>query len=123
MPNPHINPALATDFSIAATTPHVMVYRFWIKKPGDAGWTQIGEGKTNDSIADHFIVMPPLPAGSQFGYWIGVGGPMNTSWRARLTIAQNGSAVPGGDWQETGTIATPASGGLGTDQRNGVVSL
>jgi hypothetical protein len=123
MPSPQINPGLATDFSIAAATPHVMVYRFWIKKPGEVDWTQIGEGRTNDAVADHFIVVPPLPPGSQFGYWIGVGGPMNTSWRARLTIAQNGAQVTGGEWPENGTIATPSSNGLGTDQRNAVVAL
>jgi len=111
-----IDPGMATDFHIATETPSVVSYKFWILRAGDK-WYPIGPEQTDDARSDHWMFVPPLPAGSQFAYWIGVWGHANAVWRVRINISQrdpnstSDSWIARGSWTESGVLTDEGNGG------------
>jgi hypothetical protein len=102
--------SLPTDFNVACETPHVLVYRFWTKPAGGGSWTLFGEGRTDDAIADHWILPPGIPTGTLFGYSFSVGGTAVSQWRARVSVRQPGNNITGATWQETGVTSDDGNG-------------
>lgn len=101
-----IDPSLPTEFALREETPVKVVYKFWVKRPGEE-WLTFGPEVTDDDRADRWIILPPLPPGSRFAYWLAVAGHANAAWRVRLSIQQPGvaAAAGGASWTESGTLS------------------
>jgi hypothetical protein len=93
-----IETTFMTDFSVVEETPHLVLYKFWIKQ-GDT-WHPIGPEDTSDAKSDHWIFTPPMPPGSVFAYWLGIYGHANTPYRVRIRVAQRDPSDPDGGWIE-----------------------
>ncbi|MBK8058920.1 MAG: hypothetical protein IPK33_14090 [Gemmatimonadetes bacterium] len=91
-------------FSIREETPVKVVYKFWVRRPNE-DWLTFGPEVTGDDIADRWVILPPLPRGSQFAYWLAVAGHPHATWRVRLTIRQPGSDDHTATWTESGTTS------------------
>lgn len=98
---------LPTEFSIREEAPVKVVYKFWLRRPGQE-WLTFGPEVTDDDMADRWIILPPIPAGSEFAYWLAIAGNAHSAWRVRLTIRQAASSTTGATWTENGE--TGASG-------------
>lgn len=97
-----INGTLPTEFSIREETPVKVVYKFWLRRPNE-DWLTFGPEVTDDDIADRWVILPPLPQGSQFAYWLAIAGHPHATWRVRLTIRQPGADGNAATWTESGT--------------------
>jgi hypothetical protein len=97
---------LPTEFSLREETPVKVVYKFWVRRPGEE-WMTFGPEVTDDDRADRWIILPPLPPGSRFAYWLAIAGHANAAWRVRLGIRQPGAAAnpAGASWTESGTLS------------------
>ena len=104
------------DFSLAEGSPHVVVYDLWMQLGGVGDWHLFGSGRTNDNVSDHFIVMPPIPNGTKFGYSLAVGGAANTNWRVVFSVQH--PQIPNSlvTWEETG-VTSDDGNGLGHETR------
>lgn len=103
-----VDAGLPIDINVVGQSPHVVVYRIWVMRPG-AQWEVIGTGSTADNIADHYRV-GPYAEGTKLAYWFGIAGNPNTTWQALLSIAQNGKIVPGGACLEQGKTNAKGAG-------------
>lgn len=99
-----IDSTLPAEFSIREETPVKVVYKFWLRRPGE-DWLSFGPEVTDDDIADRWIILPPLPSGSMFAYWLAVAGHPHATWRVRLMIRQPGSDADPATWTENGTTS------------------
>jgi len=83
------------QISVVSRSPHVVAYRLWFKRPGDAAWTRIGDGTTADDVPDS-VTSGPFPDGTLIAYWLGIGGNANTKYRTLVIFSQEGNVLPGG---------------------------
>lgn len=89
------DPNLAIDLEVTGETPHVLAYRVWTKAPGEDRWTVAAEGHSEDGVPDLHAI-GPLTRGTLVAWWLGIGGPAGSWFRAALRFAQNGRVLDGG---------------------------
>ncbi|HVP38574.1 MAG TPA: hypothetical protein VMS93_05250 [Candidatus Saccharimonadales bacterium] len=96
-----VDPSLPIDVSIVPHSPHVVVTRFWVRKPG-GDWTKVDpDGDCQDGQPDTRHVGPLAP-GSSVSYWLGIGGKPGSTYLVGVTVGQNGALLSGGTWLERG---------------------
>lgn len=89
-------------------SPHVFVYRFWKKEPGEKKYKVIRDGDTIDEVPDNFET-GPYPDGTRISYWVAIAGNPNTAFRFSVIFAQDSKVPAGGNLPHEGTTST--SGG------------
>ncbi|HEY7470897.1 MAG TPA: hypothetical protein VIE68_00985 [Gemmatimonadota bacterium] len=104
----HADPALAIDLEVAGETPHVFAYRVWTKAPDADRWTVAAEGHSEDGVPDVHAI-GPFARGTLVAWWLGVGGPAGSWFRAALRFRQRGQLLEGGERRLRGR--TNAAGG------------
>lgn len=97
------DPALKIQINVVSRSPHVVAFKVWTQKPGQADWTTVFEGRTDDNIPDH-VEIDPLPDNAQVAWWLGVGGNAKTPYRTVITFAQEGRLLDGGTRLEEGKV-------------------
>lgn len=102
------DPGKAIGINVVGQSPHVFVYRFWKKEPGESKFKVIKDGDTVDEVPDHFDV-GPYPDGTRIAYWVGIAGKPKTAFRFSVIFAQNSTVPAGGNLTHDGT--TSAKGG------------
>jgi hypothetical protein len=95
-----VNDTLPVELNVVSQSPHVVVYRLWIRRPGGA-WEVLKDGTTADTIPDH-SVHGPLAKGTGLAYWLGLGGNPRTRFEALVNLAQGGQTLPNGACIEVG---------------------
>jgi hypothetical protein len=89
------DPALPISINFVGQSPHVFVYRFWKKEPGDAEFVVVQDGDTADEVPDHFDV-GPYPAGTTIAYFVGLAGKRKSAYRFTVIFAQDSRVLAGG---------------------------
>jgi hypothetical protein len=89
------DPALPITISFEAGSPHVFVYRFWKKEPGEPQFTIIKDGDTKDEVPDSFDV-GPFPDGTIIAYFTGLAGKAKSAYRFTVIFTQDGQVPAGG---------------------------
>lgn len=92
------DPALPLDVELSFESPHVVLYRLWIRRPGDQTWTVVASG-TDDAASNpsaHRHRLPPMPRGSRVAVLMNLSGNPESAFRARLDLLQDGRGVTGG---------------------------
>ncbi len=89
-------------------SPHVFVYRFWKKEPGESKYKVIRDGDTVDKTPDHFDT-GPYPDDTRIAYWVAIAGNGKTAFRFSVIFAQDSKVPTGGNMTHNGT--TSAKGG------------
>lgn len=120
MPTITADPAAAIVFKIAFHSPHVVAYRLWYKRPGDAQFTIFATGTDNEASnpSKHGHTVGPLPAGSEIAYLIWLSGNGNTPYRVDVDMLQQNQALPGGFF-----VLQGHSDANGFAQENGTIKL
>ena len=116
MKEAHFDPEKSVEIKVTSRSPHVVAYRLWSREP-DGAWRRIGEGHTeDDQPGSHRI--DPMPKNSEVAWWLGIGGNPGTSFRALVTLGQDGVLLDGGTCLEEGRTNDE-----GVAQREGSVIL
>lgn len=89
-------------------SPHVFVYRFWKKEPGDGKFKAIRDGDTVDETPDHFDC-GRYPDDTRIAYWVAIAGNPKTAFRFSIIFAQESRIPVGGNITHNGT--TTVKGG------------
>ena len=92
------DPTRPLDIEVSFESPHVVLYRLWIRRPGEETWTVIASG-TDDAESNpsaHRHRLPPLPRGSQVAVLMNLSGNPESAFRARLELLQEGDTLVGG---------------------------
>lgn len=92
----HADPSAPIEVEVVGETPHVLAYRLWTKAPGEDRWTVAAEGHSEDEIPDTHAI-GPLALGTTVAWWLGVGGPPESWFRAALRFHQGGGILEGGE--------------------------
>lgn len=92
----HADPTAPVDVEVVGETPHVLAYKVWTKAPGEDRWSVAAEGHSEDGIPDAHAV-GPLALGTLVAWWVGVGGPPQSWFRATIRFRQAGEILEGGD--------------------------
>ncbi|MCC6930726.1 MAG: hypothetical protein IT359_17180 [Gemmatimonadaceae bacterium] len=95
----------AVEFSLRELTPIKVLYKFWIQRPGEA-WILFGPELTDDDVADRWVILPPVPKGTTFSYWLAVVGHPNAEWQVQLSVRESGTSLSATTWEETGTTGS-----------------
>jgi hypothetical protein len=95
------DPALPITISFVGDSPHVFVYRFWKKEPGEAQFTIIKDGDTKDEVPDSFDV-GPFPDGTIIAYFSGLAGKAKSAFRFSVIFTQDGKVPAGGNRTHNG---------------------
>jgi len=90
------DPTLAIDLEVAGETPHVIAWRVWTKAPGEDRWTVVAEGHSEDDVPDVHAIGPLAP-GTLVAWWLGIGGPAGSWFRAAVRFRQRGRVLEGGE--------------------------
>ncbi|HJR53969.1 MAG TPA: hypothetical protein VJ982_09645 [Gemmatimonadota bacterium] len=99
------DPTAPIDVEIAGETPHVFAYKVWTKPPGEDRWTVAAEGHSEDEISDAHPI-GPLALGTLVAWWLGVGGPPESWFRAAIRFRQGGEMLAGGERRVRGRTGT-----------------
>lgn len=100
------DPAQPISFDLSFESPHAVFYRLWYREPGDERFTILASG-SDDAAANpsgHTHTAGPLPRGTRFAYFFHFIGNLNTAFRARLRLLQDGEELDGGSITVSGTI-------------------
>lgn len=90
------DPSLPIDLEVAGETPHVLAYRVWTKAPGEKRWVVAFEGHSEDGVVD-LQPIGPFARGTLVAWWLGVGGPPDSWFRAAIRFGQAGRILDGGE--------------------------
>jgi hypothetical protein len=90
------DPNLPLDLEVASETPHVLAYRVWTKAPDEDRWTVAAEGHSEDGVPDVHTI-GPLGRGTLVAWWLGLGGPAGSWFRAAIRFRQRGNVLEGGE--------------------------
>jgi len=110
-----MDPTRALSVTVRTDSPHVVSFRLWYQRPGDAAWTIFATAGPDSPNPATFEV-GPLPAGSKLQYLVIVGGNPQTAYRVVLTALQGDDALGGTPLTLTGT-----TGQAGTATESGEV--
>jgi hypothetical protein len=102
------DPTRAIDLEVSGETPHVLAYRVWTKAPGEDRWTVAAEGNSEDGVPDVHAVGPYV-RDTLVAWWLGIGGPAGSWFRAALRFRQRDQLLEGGERRVRGR--TNANGG------------
>jgi hypothetical protein len=89
------DPALPISINFLGQSPHVFVYRFWKKEPGETKFKVIRDGDTVDTVPDQFDV-GPFPDGTRIAWYVGLAGKSKSAYRFSVIFSQAGTVPPGG---------------------------
>jgi hypothetical protein len=89
------DPTETISINFVGQSPHVFVYRFWKKEPGDPKFIVIRDGDTVDHVPDQFDV-GPFPDGTRIAYYAGLAGEPKSAYRFSVIFSQEGTVPPGG---------------------------
>ena len=101
----HADPSLSIDLEVASETPHVLAYRVWTKAPGEDRWTVAAEGHSEDGVPDVHEI-GPFARDTLIAWWLGIGGPAGSWFRALLRFSQRGQVLEGGERRVRGRTNT-----------------
>ena len=90
------DPNLPLDLEVASETPHVLAYRVWTKAPDEDRWTVAAEGHSEDGVPDVHTI-GPFGRGTLIAWWLGLGGPAGSWFRAAIRFRQRGNVLEGGE--------------------------
>lgn len=74
----------------------MIAWRVWTKAPGEDRWTVAAEGHSEDEVPDVHEI-GPFPVGTLVAWWLGIGGPGGSWFRAVLRFRQRGRLLAGGE--------------------------
>jgi len=92
----HADPSAPIFVEVVGETPHVLAYRLWTKAPGEDRWTVAAEGHSEDGVP-YAHAIGPLALGTLVAWWLGVGGPPDSWFRAAIRFQQGGRGLEGGE--------------------------
>jgi hypothetical protein len=99
------DPGLPLGINLVGLSPHVLVYRFWTRPPGDETWTPLRDGDTVDDVLDFFETGPHAD-GTDIAWWVAVSGRPRTAFRFSIVITQDDHVVTGGMHVYDGTTSS-----------------
>ena len=104
-----IDPDELIDFNVVPHTPCFFIVRSWLKPPGATLWNKLPDLESPDGEPVH-RQLNGVVKGTDFDFWIGVGGKPRAPFRLTATVAQGGRVLPNGSILCEGVLSAEGAG-------------